>query len=106
MDASRLAPAVGAVAALVGFLGLLAVVVFAAGRDGATAAETAAGVAAVVGVAALALAALWALSVDETLLFSFPSRYAWIEFHRLAVPPLAGAVAVAGGWYARVVAGG
>lgn len=86
----------------VAFLALLSVVAFAAGRDGATPAPTAAGIAAVLGVAELLLAASWALSIDRTLLFSFPAQYAWIEYHRVAVVGLALAAAGAGLWYATV----
>ncbi|ELZ26795.1 hypothetical protein C474_19180 [Halogeometricum pallidum JCM 14848] len=44
---------------------------------------------------------LWALSVDRTLLFSFPAEYAWIENHRWAVAAVCAVIPVAAGVYAR-----
>lgn len=90
----------------VAVLALLSVVAFAAGRDGATPAPTAAGIAAVLCLAELLLAGSWALSIDRTLLFSFPARYAWIEYHRLAVVALALGAAGTGLWYATVATDG
>ena len=88
---------------IVGFLGLLSVVVFLAGAQDRTAPATVAGLTLVLGVAMLALALLWALTVDRTLLFSFPARYAWIANHRWAVVAVAALVPVAAAVYARDV---
>jgi hypothetical protein len=41
--------------------------------------------------------------VDQTLLFSFPSQYAWIENHRWAVLGIAAAIPVVAAVYARDV---
>jgi hypothetical protein len=86
---------------IVGFLGLLSVVVFLAGAQERTEPATVAGLTLVLGVAMLALSALWAFSVDQTLLFSFPAEYAWIENHRWAVVAVCAAIPVAAGVYAR-----
>lgn len=86
---------------VVGFLALLSVVVFLAGAQERTEPATVAGLTLVLGLAMLAFSLLWALSVDQTLLFSFPSRYAWIENHRWAVLLLAAVIPVAAAVYAR-----
>jgi len=57
----------------------------------------------VLGVTTLAVAVVWFLAVDETLLFSFPAEYAWIEWHRLAVPVVAATLPVVAGAYAWTV---
>ncbi|MDS0293271.1 DUF7548 family protein [Halogeometricum luteum] len=88
---------------VVGFLGLLSVVVFLAGAQERTEPATVAGLTLVLGVAMLALALLWALSVDQTLLFSFPAEYAWIENHRWAVVAVCAVIPVAASAYARGV---
>ncbi|RDI70944.1 DUF7548 family protein [Halopelagius longus] len=86
---------------VVGFLGLLGVVVFLAGRGGRTDPVTVAGLVVVVGLAMLGFALLWAVSIDSTLVFSFPPEYAWIENHRWAVVAVAAVVAVSAAAYAR-----
>jgi hypothetical protein len=87
----------------VGFFALLSVVVFLAGRRGRTNPDVAAGIALVLGVAAALLALLWAVSIDESVLLSFPSSASWIEFHPWAVVALSFAVPVVAGAYARSV---
>jgi hypothetical protein len=87
----------------VGFFTLLAIVVFLAGRRGRTEPDVAAGIALVLGVAAVLLAVLWAVSIDETVLLSFPSSAAWIEFHPWAVVTVAAAIPAVAGVYARSV---
>ncbi|MUV56272.1 hypothetical protein SAMN04487947_1365 [Halogeometricum rufum] len=86
---------------VVGFLGFVGVVVFLAGIQERTEPATVAGLTLVLGVAMVAFAATWAFSIDETLLFSFPAQYAWIENHRWAVLVLAAVVPVAAAGYAR-----
>jgi hypothetical protein len=86
---------------VVGFLGFVGVVVFLAGIQERTDPATVAGLTLVLGVAMFAFALTWALSIDETLLFSFPARYAWIANHRWAVLGLAAVVTVAAAGYAR-----
>ncbi|MDS0298359.1 hypothetical protein NDI76_06370 [Halogeometricum sp. S1BR25-6] len=88
---------------VVGFLGLLSVVVFLAGAQERTEPATVAGLTLVLGVAMLSFALLWALSIDQTLLFSFPAEYAWIENHRWVVVAVCAAVPVSAGAYARGV---
>jgi hypothetical protein len=87
----------------VGFLGVFGAVAFLAGRQGRTEPDLAAGVALVLGATTLAVAVVWFLAVDETLLFSFPAEYAWIEWHRLAVPVVAATLPVVAGVYAWTV---
>jgi hypothetical protein len=88
---------------VVGFLGLLSVVVFLAGKQGRTDEATVAGLTLVTGVAMLAFALTWALSLDPTLVFSFPQEYAWIANHRWVVVALAAVVPMAAAAYARAV---
>jgi hypothetical protein len=87
----------------VGFLGLLNAVVFLSGSRGNADPDLAAGIAAVLGVAAVVLALVWSLAVDSTLVFSFPSAYSWIQYHRWVV--VAGSLAALGAAaaYARTV---
>jgi hypothetical protein len=87
----------------VGFLALLAVVVFLSGRQGRTDPATVAGFTVVLGVAVTLLAVLWAVSIDPTVLFSFPAEYAWLAWHRWAVPVVAAGVLVGGALYSRAV---
>jgi len=88
---------------IVGVLALFTVVVLLAGAQERSDPITLSGVALVAGVAMVVFSLFWALSIDSTLLFSFPAEYAWIEHHRWIV--VAGAVVVAGatGVYARAV---
>ncbi|MFC4356741.1 hypothetical protein ACFO0N_02125 [Halobium salinum] len=87
----------------VAFFSLVAVVVFLAGRRGRTEPDLAAGIALVLGVATLLVALVWALSVDETVLFSFPASASWIEFHPWVVVGVSALVPAAAGVYARAV---
>ena len=88
---------------IVGVLALLDVVVFLAGGQERSDPVTLAGVALVAGLAMVLLSLLWALSVDPTLLFSFPAEYAWIENHRWVVVTGAAIVSIAAGGFARGV---
>jgi fermentation-respiration switch protein FrsA (DUF1100 family) len=90
---------VGATA--VGFLALLNLVVFLSGSRGSADPDLTAGIALVLAVVGVALALLWTVSVDATLLFSFPSEYAWIEYHRWIVVVASLAVAADAVVYAR-----
>jgi len=87
----------------VGFLALLNLVVFLSGSRGNADPDLAAGIALVLAVVGVVLALLWSVSIDSTLLFSFPSEYSWIQYHRWVV--VAGSLVVAGdaGVYARAV---
>ncbi|WP_311170981.1 DUF7548 family protein [Halobellus ordinarius] len=88
---------------IVGFLALLGVVVFLAGAQERSDPVTLSGIALVSGLAMLLFSLLWAVSIDQTLLFSFPAEYAWMENHRWAVVAVALVVAATGGGYARTV---
>lgn len=70
----------------VGFLALLGVVVFLAARRDHTDPATVAGIGVVVGLGAFLFGALWALTLDPTVLYSFPSEAAWLATHRWVVP--------------------
>lgn len=87
----------------VGFLSALGVVVFLSGRQERTDPATVAGFTVVLGVAVLALSVLWAVSIDPTVLFSFPAEYAWLAWHRWAVPVASLGVPASAGLYARAV---
>ena len=78
----------------VGLLAVVAAVVSLSAGQPHTDATTLSGVAVVVALGTLATAVAWVLLLDQTVLFSFPAEYAWIENHRWAV--LAGALALAG----------
>jgi hypothetical protein len=89
--------------AAVGFLATLAVVVFLSGRQERTAPDTVAGFTLVLGVAIVGLSVLWAVSIDQTLLFSFPAEYAWLEWHRIAVPVVSLSILASALVYTRAV---
>lgn len=74
----------------VGLLAIVAAVVFLSVGRPHTDALTLSGVGAVVALGTLLTAVVWLLTLDSTLLFSFPAEYVWIEHHRWAV--LGGAV--------------
>ncbi|WP_101296477.1 DUF7548 family protein [Halegenticoccus soli] len=92
-------------AAALAFFALVGVVVFLAGRNGSADPDVAAGIALVLGVSALGLSLLWALSINQTLLFSFPPEDAWLEYHRWAVVAAAGLVALSAVAYTRAALG-
>ena len=80
------------------FLATLSVVIFLSSVRGRADADLVAGIMLVVGAAIFGLTALWAVSIDQVVLFSFPSNAAWIEYHRwvsLAVSAVVAAAAVA-----------
>ncbi|GGJ10648.1 hypothetical protein GCM10008995_20610 [Halobellus salinus] len=85
---------------IVGVLALVNIVVFLAGAQGRSDPQTLAGVAAVSGVSMVLFAVLWAVSIDPTVIFSFPSEYAWIESHRWVVVAGAALATLAAGGYA------
>ncbi|WP_049981234.1 DUF7548 family protein [Halolamina rubra] len=76
----------------VGLLAVVAAVVFLSVGRPHTDALTLSGVGAVVALSVVLAAVAWVLTIDSTVLFSFPAEYAWIENHRWAV--LAGALAL------------
>ena len=77
----------------VGLLAVVAAVVFLSVGQPHTDAATLSGVGVVVTLGVVLTAVAWALTLDSTVLFSFPAEYAWIENHRWVV--LAGAVGLA-----------
>ena len=85
---------------LVGVLALITVVVFLAGAQERSDPQTLAGVAVVSGVAMVLFSVVWTISIDPTVLFSFPSEFAWIESHRWVVVVGSGFAALAAGGYA------
>lgn len=88
----------------VGFLAVVAVIVFLATTQEHTDTLLISGVALVVAVAAALLAVVWLVTLDETVLFSFPSEYAWLASYRYVVVAAAVLVAaVAGALSARVL---
>lgn len=87
------------------FLALLGVVIFLSGERGAADTETIAGVSLVLGLAIFGLAVVWWLNIPDSLLFSFPPEYSWIENHPLAVVGTTFLVVAAGAGYARTTLG-
>ena len=85
------------------FLATLGVVIFLSSVRGRADPELVAGIMLVVGVAIFGLTALWAVSIDTTLLFSFPSNAAWIETHRWVSLAVSAVVAAAAAAYAAAV---
>ncbi|MGM0606419.1 MAG: DUF7548 family protein [Halobacteriota archaeon] len=85
------------------FLSVLAVVIFLSGERGRADPIVVAGIAVVVGVVLLGVVALWSASITDSLLFSFPPEYSWLEYHAPASVVIAAVVAVAGVVYAWAV---
>jgi hypothetical protein len=74
----------------VGLLAVVAAVVYLSVGQPHTDALTISGVGLVVAMGVVLAAVAWVLTLDSTVLFSFPAEYAWIENHRWVV--LGGAV--------------
>lgn len=87
----------------IAFMALLTVVVLLSGTRGTAEPDLVAGIALVLGVVTLALAVVWAVSIDSTVLFSFPPSAAWIANHRWVVVAVATLVPVSAAGYARGV---
>jgi hypothetical protein len=85
------------------FLATLGAVIFLSSVRGRADPELIAGIMLVVGVAIFGLTALWAVSIDTTLLFSFPSNASWIENHRWVSLAVSAVVAAAAAAYAAAV---
>jgi hypothetical protein len=85
----------------VGLLALLSIVVFLSVDQPHTDTLLLSGAGLVVGVVTLLLAVVWVVTLDETVLFSFPAEYAWIESHRWVVLAVALALAAVTGAQAR-----
>lgn len=90
----------------VAFFALVGVVAFASAERGNVDPETMAGGLIVLAVAIVALAGIWWLSLDDTVLFSFPQQYRWLEYHPPAVFLSALGTLAAAGVYAREVLAG
>jgi hypothetical protein len=88
---------------VVGVLALVSVVVFLAGAQERSDPQTLAGVVVVSGISMVLFSVLWAVSIDPTVLFSFPAEYAWIESHRWVVVAGAALATLAAGGYATSV---
>lgn len=82
---------------------LLSAVVFASIERGNVDPGTLAGVLVVLSAGTFLLALLWHLTVDSAVVFSFPARYDWIEWHSTVVTALAAPIPVCAGLYARDV---
>ena len=76
----------------VGLLAVVAAVVFLSVGQPHTDETTLSGVGVVVALGTFLAAVAWLLTLDSTVLFSFPAEYSWIENHRWIV--LAGALAL------------
>ena len=87
----------------VGLLSLLAVVVFLSIDQPHTDTVLLSGAGLVVAVVVLLFAVAWVVTLDETVLFSFPTEYAWIENHRWVVLAVGAGLAALSGAQARAV---
>ena len=87
----------------IAFMALLTIVVFLSGTRGTAEPDLVAGITVVLGIATLALAVVWAISIDPTVLFSFPPSAAWIANHRWVVVAVAALVPASAAAYARGV---
>ncbi|MFW5911115.1 MAG: DUF7548 family protein [Halolamina sp.] len=87
----------------VGLLAVVAAVVYLSVGQPHTDALTLSGVGAVVALGVLLTAVIWVLTLDSTVLFSFPAEYAWIENHRWAVLAGASLLTVVSALQARTV---
>ncbi|AUX09733.1 hypothetical protein AArcSl_2108 [Halalkaliarchaeum desulfuricum] len=85
----------------IGFFAAIGVVVFLSGERGRADPPLVAGLSVVLGVALVALAGVWHLSLDETLVYSFPAEYDWIQHHGAVVLALTVLVLGAAAGYAR-----
>lgn len=87
----------------VGLLAVVSVVVFLSVDQSHTDTLLLSGAGLVVAVVTLLLAGVWALTLDPTVLFSFPAEYAWMENHRWAVLVVAVGLAGVAGAQTRTV---
>ena len=85
------------------FLATLGIVIFLSSVRGRADPELVAGIMLAVGLTIFVLTALWAVSIDETLLFSFPADVSWIEYHRWVSLAISGVVAAAAAAYGAAV---
>ena len=77
----------------VGLLAVVAAVVYLSVGQPHTDSLTISGVGLVVAIGVVVAAIAWVLTLDSTVLFSFPAEYSWIENHRWVV--LGGALVLA-----------
>lgn len=82
---------------------LVGAVGFASAERGNVDPETMAGALVVLGVVVVGLVGLWWASIDQTVLYSFPREYRWIEWHPVAVAVASITVLATAGAYARSV---
>jgi len=85
------------------FLGVLGAVIFLSSVRGRADAALVAGIMLVVGLTTFLLTALWAVSIESTVLFSFPPEYSLLEYHPWVTLGVSGLVAAASGAYAAAV---
>lgn len=85
----------------IGFFAAIGGAVFLSGERGRADPPLVAGLTVVIGIALVALSGAWILSMEETLVFSFPAEYDWIQYHRFVVLGFSVLALVAGGGYAR-----
>lgn len=91
---------------VVGFLALLGAVAFASAERGNVDPVTMAGGLVALGVVLLVLALLWWVSLEESVLYSFPAEYRWLEWHPSAVVGMSTVTALIGAGYAYAVLNG
>lgn len=89
----------------VALFALLAAVVFASVERGNVDPGTLAGVLVVLAATTALLAVAWGLSVDPTVMYSFPAEYRWLEWHPYSVMAASLLVALSAAVYARELLG-
>ena len=84
------------------FLAGLGAVIFLSGVRGQADPLLVSGIMLAVGVTVFVVAVLWMVSIESTVLFSFPEQYAWLEHHPWTTVAVSGVVASIAGGYAVV----
>ncbi|TQQ83327.1 hypothetical protein EGH24_00540 [Halonotius terrestris] len=84
------------------FLAVLGIVIFLSGVRGQADPTLVAGIMLAVGLTIFALTVVWAITMESTIIFSFPSQYSWLEYHPWASLAVSGVLAGVAGGYAAV----
>lgn len=83
-----------------GLFALVCVVIFAAGRSQRSDPALAAGVCLVFGLFIAGFTTVWAVTVPESLVFSYPTNAAF-EYHRYVLVLVSLAIPISAAWYTR-----
>ncbi len=85
------------------FLAALGIVIFLSSVRGRADASLVSGIMLAVGLTVFAITGLWAITIESTVLFSFPAEYSWLEYHPWGSLAVSALVAVMAAAYAVVV---